>query len=47
MKADKEHIETVKAFNEKVEDWRGTCRYCREMLKGTIEDLKKHRCNNG
>lgn len=35
------------ALNEEAagwDDWRGTCPFCGEVVVGTIEDCKSHRC---
>lgn len=38
------HKVALQAFNEKQNDWYGTCRKCHKMLKGTLKELTEHKC---
>jgi hypothetical protein len=32
----------VKRINNEAKDWTGTCRICKQVLTGTLADIKKH-----
>lgn len=33
------------AFNEKADDWYGTCRKCGEKVRGTLAKMREHICD--
>jgi len=30
--------------NAEAADWRATCRHCKQTLKGTLAEVREHRC---
>ena len=37
-------VETQKAAMEKLDDWTGTCPKCRVALRGTLAQMRSHKC---
>lgn len=37
--------ESLTAFNNAQNDWRGVCRRCGAALEGTLVELREHRCD--
>lgn len=33
------------ATNAKAEDWKGTCKYCKQVISGTIDECRAHKCD--
>ena len=38
--------ERLTMANEAATDWRGTCRKCGETLKGSLADMRGHKCDD-
>ncbi len=40
--ASMEHREILNDYNLQQSDWRTTCRFCGDTMKGTIDNIKEH-----
>lgn len=36
----------LEAFNEEQTDWYGTCRKCGGAIRGSLKDIREHKCGS-
>jgi hypothetical protein len=39
-----EHTERVNEHHNSMADWRGVCHFCKQEIRGTVDEITEHSC---